>query len=175
MGPPCTRFRPDGAKSQTTSSAAMKYSRVAPRDGAAGASSRSAREPAAPRGRGRAGKAPATQADAVRTPRVPRGADVVSPVGLIGSLLESHHPLERGGANAGQPRGGFPPPGRPCRLLLRHAVERAEPEHQVDGVNADHAPPGKELGEGLERLARRTPVAPRPRPAAAVRAERDRR
>src|SRR2546425_12261713 len=29
--------------------------------------------------------------------------------------------------------------------------------------------------ELLERLARRTPVAPRPRPAAAVRAERDRR
>src|SRR5213593_1407831 len=116
MGPPCTRFRPDGAKSQTTSSAAMKYSRVAPRDGAARASSRSTTEPAAPRGRGRARKAPATQADAVRTPRVPRGADVVSPVGRIGSLLESHHPLERGGANA------------------------------------DHAPPGKELGEGLERL-----------------------
>jgi len=32
-------------------------------------------------------------------------------------------------------------------------VERAEPEDQVDGVNADHTPPGKELGEGLERLA----------------------
>ena len=50
------------------------------------------------------------------------------------------------------PGADSPPPGRPCRLLLRHAVERAEPEHQVGGVNADHAPPGKELGEGLERL-----------------------
>src|SRR2546428_14082513 len=130
MGPPGTRFRPDGAKSQTTCSAAMKYSRVAARDGGARASRRSTTEPAAPRGRGRARKAPATQADAVRTPRVPRGADVVSPVGLIGSLLESHHPLERGGANAGQPRGGFPPPrGAPAR-----------PSGAVSGAGRDRGP-----------------------------------
>src|SRR5438552_1343178 len=48
--------------------------------------------------------------------------------------------------------GRIPPLRRPCRLLLRHTVERAEPEHQISGVNADHAPPGEELGEGLERL-----------------------
>src|SRR2546427_7651218 len=130
MGPQCTRFWPDGAKSQTTSSAAMKYSRVADRDGAARASSRSA----------------------VRPPRVPRNADVVSPAGRIDILLECHHPVEGGGGQCRSTPGRIPPLGRPCRLLLRHAVERAEPEHQVAGVDADHAPPGEELGEALERL-----------------------
>src|SRR5512135_550678 len=42
---------------------------------------------------------------------------------------------------------------RPARLLLRKAVDRAEAEDEVDGVDADDPAVGEERGQGVERLA----------------------
>src|SRR5579872_2631340 len=42
---------------------------------------------------------------------------------------------------------------RSGRLLLRHAVQRAQPEDQIAAGNADRFAPGKELGDRVERDA----------------------
>src|SRR5439155_19253618 len=61
---------------------------------------------------------------------------------------------ERGVRTAGSARRGEgrEPLADLTRLLLRHAVQRAEAEHEVAGVDADHRPRRKESGEDGERL-----------------------
>src|SRR5207244_8303705 len=88
--------------------------------------------------------------------RAARRASPASRSAIIGANGEGPMPVNPGAESPPgatlprEARSGLATTSR--RLLLRHAVERAEPEHQVAGMDADHAPAGEELGERLERL-----------------------